>query len=404
VGTKTHVILTRLRLADMWPTQIALPWKLHTGPLEWEWDVWTFNNSYLERLPEEAVARYMTNSRKTYKDSIVRLGHGITMTAEHLQTPQGQEEWVYKVEQLKNCVLVGLAHSVMCKLIMADSWEEDQEPYELPPMRNNGLAQAFENELLSWAMINKDEAGIKIMEQKMVARFEQQAPMQFGDLLICPRGTAMQQKNAQMYNKDFSQTGWKQGTGPDFLGSAVDGRLYHESINFPIGNWMADNDPFYSERVIGTFNTFNDESTCDIPISEYRTSYRDNYLYDEDVDDFQKIVFSDLIGKMGLWHHYGSEDNHPFLSQFGKALFGEVKTYHDAFTRMGTKYYDRVLDAIIGNERAQDKMKELAAQPWSPDYRTSTQMEILNDTFMQRDVLGLLYPSSLPMSVGVGAP
>jgi hypothetical protein len=44
----------------MWPTRVALPFRLTEGEMEIAWDEIHFNNSLLGPVPEEGVSRLVT--------------------------------------------------------------------------------------------------------------------------------------------------------------------------------------------------------------------------------------------------------------------------------------------------------------------------------------------------------
>ena len=48
----------------MWPTRIALPFRLSEGEMEIVWDEIHFNNSLLGPVPEEGVSRLVTQQAR----------------------------------------------------------------------------------------------------------------------------------------------------------------------------------------------------------------------------------------------------------------------------------------------------------------------------------------------------
>ena len=62
----TNLIITLVTDEDMWPTKIALPFRLTEGEMEIVWDEIIFNNSLLGPVPEEGVSRLVTQQARCH--------------------------------------------------------------------------------------------------------------------------------------------------------------------------------------------------------------------------------------------------------------------------------------------------------------------------------------------------
>jgi hypothetical protein len=56
----TNIIIQLVSDEDMWPTRVALPFRVTEGEMEIVWDEIHFNNSLLGPVPEEGVSRLVT--------------------------------------------------------------------------------------------------------------------------------------------------------------------------------------------------------------------------------------------------------------------------------------------------------------------------------------------------------
>jgi len=68
---QTVTLITILTEADMMPLKL-MPLRFGQYTMEIQWDEVGFNDTKMDRLPEQGIGTYMTDTRRSYKQSLVR--------------------------------------------------------------------------------------------------------------------------------------------------------------------------------------------------------------------------------------------------------------------------------------------------------------------------------------------
>jgi hypothetical protein len=108
-------------------TSIILPYKYFDnvdGKIKW--NVWSFDEAMASRVPYEAAARTLTQSKRSYAGYAVR--HGLAINLEHnfMMTPQGRENFQNQLKQLIGSIQYSNDLDVHMALILAPSYEKVQ--------------------------------------------------------------------------------------------------------------------------------------------------------------------------------------------------------------------------------------------------------------------------------------
>ena len=108
-------------------TSIILPYRYHDnvdGKIKW--NVWSFDEGMASRVPYEAAARTLTQSKRSYAGYAVR--HGLAINLEHnfMMTPQGRENFQNQLKQLIGSIQYSNDLDVHMALILAPSYEKIQ--------------------------------------------------------------------------------------------------------------------------------------------------------------------------------------------------------------------------------------------------------------------------------------
>ena len=69
----TNIIIQLVSDEDMWPTRVALPFRVTEGEMEIVWDEIHFNNSLLGPVPEEGVSRLVTQQVRAAASALAQL-------------------------------------------------------------------------------------------------------------------------------------------------------------------------------------------------------------------------------------------------------------------------------------------------------------------------------------------
>lgn len=106
-------------------TSTILPYKYFDnvdGKLKW--NVWSFDEAMASRVPYEAAARTLTQTKRSFSGYAVR--HGLALTLEHnfMMTPQGRENFQNQLNQLVGSIQYSNDLDVHMALILAPSYEK----------------------------------------------------------------------------------------------------------------------------------------------------------------------------------------------------------------------------------------------------------------------------------------
>jgi len=77
----TQIIIKIVTDTDLWPVQIALPFRLTEESQEIQWDEIRFSNELMGPVPEEGVSRLISQTVSERRDHYVR--YGIAFLLEH---------------------------------------------------------------------------------------------------------------------------------------------------------------------------------------------------------------------------------------------------------------------------------------------------------------------------------
>jgi hypothetical protein len=106
-------------------TSTILPYKYFEnvdGKLKW--NVWSFDEAMPSRVPYEAAARTLTQTKRSFSGYAVR--HGLAITLEHnfMMTPKGRENFQNQLNQLVGSIQYANDLDVHMALILAPSYEK----------------------------------------------------------------------------------------------------------------------------------------------------------------------------------------------------------------------------------------------------------------------------------------
>ena len=107
-------------------TTFILPYKyIENVDGKIKWNVWSFDEGLASRVPYEAAARTLTQSKRSYAGYAVR--HGLAINLEHnfMMTPKGRENFNNQLLQLVGSIQMSNDLDVHMALILAPSYEKE---------------------------------------------------------------------------------------------------------------------------------------------------------------------------------------------------------------------------------------------------------------------------------------
>ena len=152
-------------------TSRILPYKYITnvdGKIKW--NVWSFDEGFASRVPYEAAARTLQQSKRSYSGYAVR--HGLAMVLEHnfMMTPQGRENFKNQLNQMIGSIQMTNDLDVHVALIQAPSYERVmRERYVSDDKTPEQLCREYVD-LFGFVQKNPNALDILIEESKAILR------------------------------------------------------------------------------------------------------------------------------------------------------------------------------------------------------------------------------------------
>jgi hypothetical protein len=149
-------------------TSIILPYKYFDnvdGKIKW--NVWSFDEAMASRVPYEAAARTLTQSKRSFAGYAVR--HGLAINLEHnfMMTPHGRENFQNQLKQLIGSIQYSNDLDVHMALILAPSYEKTMsEKYFGQSKTSSQVCREFVD-LFGFMQKNQNALDILIEESKI---------------------------------------------------------------------------------------------------------------------------------------------------------------------------------------------------------------------------------------------
>lgn len=148
-------------------TSLILPYRYFENPDgKIKWNVHSFDEAMASRVPYEAAARTLTQSKKSYAGYAVR--HGLALTLEHnfMMSPKGRENFNNQLRQLVGSIQYTNDFDVHVALILAPSYEKEQrEKYVSDGRSSEQICREFVD-LFGFLQKNVNALDILIEESK----------------------------------------------------------------------------------------------------------------------------------------------------------------------------------------------------------------------------------------------
>lgn len=325
----SKIIIASVLEAECWGTSIACPWKKWDG-MKIQWDEWIFDRALPTRTPEEAVSRLLSSSFNEHSATTERFGIAFIMEHGFWGTEKGKIHYAMQMVQIRNAIAFGAQFGVTMALLYPDAYIDEQRRFSVGTKRNkNDVQNFFQRELDDFAILQKDTDGWATMitrgDDIMINRTQEKS-----DFIIVPLG-AKRLLNSRPENSFFFLNGGIQKDGFDREKlSAGDGRMVVESIKHKMGYQVPSTDPCYQVVTIGTKFHMVDHHLDMVDLQDFKISMLDQFIFDEDRDDWYKMSFSYAVRTMGLytgWETAQKVGDMPITTELGRKFFKEVATW-----------------------------------------------------------------------------
>lgn len=282
-----------------------------------QWNTWEFNHVPAGEVPHEGVSRLVTTQSESFYGSIRRRGLAFKLEVDFYNTDEGALMWYRNCKGIAGCVLDTQAYDTILELLTCKNYQRKwNEIFTTSPESQRTIIQ---DEISKYACVQKDSNRIFIVfhEYKRIMNLNEGSDP---DLLIVP-------PQSQIYLNLV-------GAGKtDYYVVGPEGPILKRDGPYSIG--------MFGETGVRVFETkdFNFDRqgpniqllTRAISIGEiyqmtlthlkglssfrqYRSGMRDKYLYDENLDNWQKVTFFDAFRNARIFNSKG--EIHPQLKSF----------------------------------------------------------------------------------------
>lgn len=306
------VVETKVMSEDSFYTQTLLPLRqVSDGEVAARgisWNRWEFDSHWADVLPEETPASLITSKREQRSRAFVRRGKAFNLEHGFMETPEGREAYMRKLEQMVNLVAETTNFDVIYELLNVDVGEREWTA-RYGYVRQESVRQAIEAEKRRWAILQKTKNGFEkmdaqikqdmrrknaradtwILHESMMTHLHLVPPEKTDHYLAGERGPS----NVTNYDS----------TRPiAYLNGNISVYL---SRSFAVGDYNQEMDPWLRERQIGEYFLMASEYQYNDDVSDYNTQEMSPAVYDEYSDDYAVLAITSAINNMILFDHSG---------------------------------------------------------------------------------------------------
>ena len=153
-----------IRTEDEFYTRELLPWE-YTEDLHIAWDVWKFNRSLMDVVPEQGISRLVTQENERHTDNLVRRGLAFQLEHGFMTTDKGRRNYALNLQQISDAVHTTCYFGVMHALFAGQNYYKEYRRKFARYVK--GPRTLFRHERQMWACLQKDIKGVYIMDAEI---------------------------------------------------------------------------------------------------------------------------------------------------------------------------------------------------------------------------------------------
>lgn len=316
---------------DEWYTSRVMPWKM-TDQLSVKWNIFRFNRTMADLEPHQGVPRYVTSESEERSDRLVRRGLAFIIEHGFWTTDRGRKTYLTNLEQITSAVHETAYYGVLHALLSGKNhYKEWNRQYGRRISRIDDLLRQDRNR---WAICQKTPRGMFLLDAQLREMLSYQGitadtwilPSKVGVYLNMVPSSVTSVEEAgpskQIANNNSPSAAMQKLT--TFRGSVV-----CETRPFDMDFSGEPTEMLRREKMIGEYYTM---LAHDSPSSQqYKTDHRSIFIYNCDVDRFEKIQITDAIDNCFRWGPYGVPDgDHEYIKRgYGNSGAREISNYDD---------------------------------------------------------------------------
>lgn len=153
-----------IRKEDEFYTRELLPWE-YTEELHITWDVWKFNRTLADVVPEQGISRLVTQESERHTDNLVRRGLAFQLEHGFMTTDKGRRNYALNLQQISDAVHTTCYFGVMHALFAGQNYYKEYRRKFARFVK--GPRTLFRHERQMWACLQKDIKGVYIMDAEI---------------------------------------------------------------------------------------------------------------------------------------------------------------------------------------------------------------------------------------------
>jgi len=153
-----------IRKEDEFYTRELLPWE-YTDDLHITWDVWKFNRTLADVVPEQGISRLVTQESERHTDNLVRRGLAFQLEHGFMTTDKGRRNYALNLQQISDAVHTTCYFGVMHALFAGQNYYKEYRRKFARFVK--GPRTLFRHERQMWACLQKDIKGVYIMDAEI---------------------------------------------------------------------------------------------------------------------------------------------------------------------------------------------------------------------------------------------
>lgn len=318
---------------DEWYTSRVMPWKM-TDQLSVKWNVWRFNRTMADLEPHQGVPRYVTAESEERSDRLVRRGLAFIIEHGFWTTDRGRKHYLTNLEQITSAVHETAYYGVLHALLSGKNhYREWNRQYGRRVSRIDDLLRTDRNR---WAICQKTPRGMFLLDAQLREMLAYQGvsadtwilPSKVGVYLnmVPSNVTSVEEAGPSKQISDNNSNTAAMQKLTTFRGSVV-----CETRPFDMDFSGEPVELLRREKMIGEYYLM---LAHDSPSSQqYKTDHRAIFIYNMDVDRFEKIQIEDAIKNCFRFDSgvqgFPDGDHEYILKGYGNSAAREVGTRDD---------------------------------------------------------------------------
>ena len=153
-----------IRTEDEFYTRELLPWEF-TDDIHITWDVWKFNRTLADVVPEQGISRLVTQESERHTENLVRRGLAFQLEHGFMTTEKGRRNYALNLQQISDAVHTTCYFGVIHALFAGQNYYKEYRRKFARFVK--GPRTLFRHERQMWACLQKDIKGVYIMDAEI---------------------------------------------------------------------------------------------------------------------------------------------------------------------------------------------------------------------------------------------